>query len=175
MSVAPYELRIPARRLAIAAPVVLLAVLLALPWPGEPARVAVRSVVAPRAVADVATVRAQAAAAALAVFDSHARSLATIDRARALRLSIAPQEADRIHARAALDLATIRQSALALIATLSELTADDLEALARTPSARAETVPLVLAPSLSTVTREADRMLQQASDRAVRELTAPPR
>lgn len=175
MSVAPYELRIPARRLAIAAPVVLLAVLLALPWPGEPARVAVRSVVAPRAVADAATVRAQAAAAAVAVSDSHARHLATIDRARALRLSIAPEEADRIRARAALDLATLRQSALALIATRTELTADEIDALARTPPARADAPPLVLAPSLSAVTREAERMLQQVSDRAVRELTAPPR
>jgi len=173
--VAPYELRIPARRLAIAVPLLLLAVLLALPWPGEPIRVAVRSVVAPRAVADAATVRGQAAAAALAVSDSHARHLATIDRARALRLSIAPEEADRLRARAAAELVSVRQSALALIATLTEMTADEIEALARTPSARADATPLVLAPSLSAVTREADRMLQQASDRAVRELTAPPR
>lgn len=133
----------------------------------------------PAPTADTATMSAQGAAAERAIARAYVKATDQLRKTRELRLAITLREADAIEARARDELGEVRRRALAALADAFGLAPNARDAFVAAAEARTEStaaaspVPVLLAPQLTGIIRQADQLCAKIADDATRALTAP--
>lgn len=171
--------RIPRRRLAVVAPLVVIALVLAVPPSREAVVGAAATAWNPPLVADEAKLAAHREAGERAIGRGYAKAVDQLRRVRELRLPITDEEANAIQRQAVDELRGVRRRALSQVAQLYGLRGDEaaqylFRADARLESAGLDSDPgVLLAPSLFSVVARANEAFAQIADRATREMTRP--
>ncbi len=172
-------IRIPVRAVAVAVPLAVAALVLAVP----PSREAVFSAAAtawnPPLVANDAELGAQRDAAERAIGRGYAKAADQLRRVRELKLPIGEEEANSVQRQAVEDLRAVQRRALSQVGQLYGLKGDELaqhvfQTTSHLESARDDSEPgVLLAPSLFDIVVRANTAFGQIADRATTEMTRP--